>query len=56
MRRAVVESALLLVLLGASPAGAGERYAMIVAGASGGDAYARKYDQWRATFVATLRD
>jgi len=56
VRRAVVESALLLVLLGASPARAGERYAMVVAGASGGDAYARKYDQWRATFVATLRD
>ena len=56
MRRAVVESALLLVLLGASPARAGERYAMVVAGASGGETYARKYDQWRATFVATLRD
>ncbi|PYR01239.1 MAG: hypothetical protein DMF97_08095, partial [Acidobacteria bacterium] len=56
VRRAVVESALLLALLGASPAGAGERYAMVVAGASGGDAYAQKYDKWRATFVATLRD
>jgi hypothetical protein len=56
VRRAVVESALLLVLLGASPADAGERYAMVVAGASGGDVYARKYDQWRATFVATLRE
>jgi hypothetical protein len=54
--RVVVESALLIVLLGASTSDAGERYAMVVAGASGGDAYAQKYDQWRATFVATLHD
>ena len=34
---------------------AGERYALVVTGASGGDAYAQKYAKWRASFVATLR-
>ena len=34
---------------------AGERYALIVTGASGGDAYAQKYAKWRASFVDTLR-
>jgi hypothetical protein len=34
---------------------AGERYALIVTGASGGDAYAEKYDKWRTSFVETLR-
>jgi hypothetical protein len=36
-------------------AAAGERYALIVTGASGGDAYAQKYAKWRASFVDTLR-
>jgi len=48
--------ALLILLLGPSTSYAGERYAMIVTGASGGDVYGHKYDRWRATFVATLRD
>ena len=34
---------------------AGERYALVVTGASGGDAYAEKYDDWRTSFVETLR-
>ncbi|HYM22564.1 MAG TPA: hypothetical protein VEU08_05135 [Vicinamibacterales bacterium] len=46
--------ALALMLVG-TPAGAAERYALVVTGASGGDLYARKYDGWRATFVDTLR-
>jgi len=50
------ELAILIMLLGASPSFAGERYALIVTGASGGDAYAEKYDRWRATFVSTLRE
>jgi hypothetical protein len=36
-------------------AAAGERYALIVTGASGGEVYAEKYAKWRATFVETLR-
>jgi hypothetical protein len=45
-----------LFMLVATPAKAGERYALIVTGASGGDTYAQKYDRWRASFLATLRD
>jgi hypothetical protein len=44
----------ILVLLDSS-AQAADRYAVVVTGASGGEAYARKYDSWRATFVDTLR-
>jgi len=36
-------------------AAAGERYALVVTGASGGEAYAQKYAKWRASFVGTLR-
>jgi hypothetical protein len=48
--------ALLLMLLGASPALAADRYALVITGAAGGDAYQQKYDRLRATFVATLRE
>jgi hypothetical protein len=41
-------------VLGASPAAAAERYAVVVTGASGGATYAEKYDGWRNAFVATL--
>jgi hypothetical protein len=40
----------------ASPVSAGERYAVVVTGASGGEAYAQKYLTWRVSFVETLRD
>ena len=48
-------AALLMTFSLASRAAAGERYALIVTGASGGDAYAQKYAKWRASFVETLR-
>lgn len=51
-------SLLLLAALSASAAAsaaAGDRYALVVTGASGGDAYARKYATWRVSFVDTLR-
>ena len=38
-----------------SVAHAGERYALVVTGASGGDGYAQKYAKWRTSFVDTLR-
>jgi hypothetical protein len=44
----------LLVTL-ASSAHAGDRYALVITGASGGDVYAQKYAKWRASFVETLR-
>ena len=42
------------LLIGAWPAAAAERYAVVVTGASGGAPYAEKYDGWRNTFVTTL--
>ena len=40
----------------ASSASAGERYALIVTGASGGEAYEQKYTKWRDSLVVTLRE
>ena len=46
----------LLAVCFASPAAAGDNYALVVTGASGGDVYAKKYDGWRRSFVSALRD
>jgi hypothetical protein len=46
----------LCLALSAVPSLAADRYAVVVTGASGGDEYAQKYDTWRVSFVATLRD
>ena len=46
---------LVLILVAAPGALAGERYALVVTGASGGDNYAVKYDSWRNTFVDLRR-
>ena len=54
-RGATAAAALLLTITLASRAAAGERYALVVTGASGGDVYAQKYAKWRAVFVDTLR-
>jgi hypothetical protein len=56
VHRCAVAIAILLVLTIASRAAGGDRYALIVTGASGGDVYAQKYAKWRAAFVETLRD
>ena len=48
--------ALLLVLVGLNPAFAGDNYAVVITGASGGDAYAQKYDGWRSSLVSILRE
>jgi hypothetical protein len=42
--------------LAAAAAGAEDRYAVVITGASGGEAYAKKYQTLRASFTATLRD
>jgi hypothetical protein len=44
------------VVLVPTPARAGERYALVVTGASGGDTYAQKYAAWRVAFTTTLRE
>ncbi len=55
-RCATVVAALLLTVTAVPHAAAGERYALVVTGAAGGDQYAKKYLQWRTEFTATLRD
>jgi hypothetical protein len=45
-----------LILLSPYAAFAGERYALVITGASGGDTYAQKYDAWRSSFTTTLRE
>ena len=42
--------------LTAATAVAGDRYALIISGAAGGDQYAEKYNTWRTTIAATLVD
>lgn len=46
---------LLAFVLLASTANAAERYAVVITGASGGEAYAKKYDAWRTAFVDLLQ-
>ncbi|MBI2835935.1 MAG: hypothetical protein HYX76_16070 [Acidobacteria bacterium] len=49
--------AIVLVLsCGLVRAGAPERYAVVVSGASGGQRYAENYDRWRGTLVTALRE
>ena len=50
--RAVVTA---LVLVCASVAGAADRYAVVITGASGGSAYAEKYTTWRTSLVTLLK-
>jgi len=53
----VAGAALLAVTFIDVPAvSAGDRYAVIVSGASGGDVYAQKYQKLRAMFTTTLRE
>jgi hypothetical protein len=44
------------LLLSESPASAGVKYALVISGAAGGDAYAQKYQTWRVTFTHLLRE
>src|SRR5262245_17876475 len=52
----VVLAAVGIVWVTASSALAGERFALVVTGASGGEQYAQQYDSWRTSFVNILRD
>jgi hypothetical protein len=54
-RRGAAAAALLLTLAVTSNAAGGDRYALVVTGANGGQVYAEKYAKWRTTFVETLR-
>ncbi len=47
-------AAFAFLLAAASSARAGDRYAFIVSGASGGEVYAQKYTKWRLAFVDIL--
>jgi hypothetical protein len=48
--------AFVCVCLAACAASAGERYALVITGASGGEQYSKKYDTWRDAFTTTLRE
>src|SRR4051794_14954012 len=56
----LIACALVALLWAAGPAPAsadeGERYAVVISGASGGDVYAQKYRKIRTSLAATLRD
>jgi hypothetical protein len=51
-----VAFAIVVICMTAVSASAGDRYALVVTGASGGPQYAKQYDSWRSSFVNTLRD
>ncbi len=50
-----VFSVVALLVLFASSVHAADRYAVVVTGASGGQVYAEKYEKWRVSFLATLK-
>jgi hypothetical protein len=54
--RAIAATALVLLCALPRTSRAGDHYALIVTGASGGDPYAGRYDGWRTSFVRTLRE
>ena len=57
VRRVLGLLVLALCASGLAPkAAAGDNYALVVTGASGGEPYAKKYDGWRRAFVTTLRE
>jgi hypothetical protein len=45
-----------LALLAAAPAFAADRFALLVTGAPGGEAYAKQHDDWLTRLAGTLRD
>src|SRR5262245_14582074 len=47
--------AALIGWLVAVPCMAGDNFALIVSGAAGGEAYAKKYDGWRTSMVGALK-
>jgi hypothetical protein len=55
MKRARAAAAALLGLGLSASSFAGDDYALVVSGASGGDPYVAKYSGWRQSFVSTLR-
>ena len=49
-----VAALVLVALFAAVPRAAAENYALVIAGASGGQLYAEKYDGWRNSLIRTL--
>jgi hypothetical protein len=49
-------AAVVALVLASTAAAAGDRFAVVITGASGGDTYAKKYKEVRTHFIATLRD
>jgi len=55
MKRGGAAAAALLGFSLSAPSFAGDSYALVVTGATGGESYAAKYAGWRQSFVSTLR-
>jgi hypothetical protein len=55
MKRGGAAAAALLGVSLSAPSFAGDSYALVVTGATGGESYAAKYAGWRQSFVSTLR-
>src|SRR5262249_61506037 len=55
-KAAVTCAAFVCACFAPSVALSGDRYALVITGASGGDAYAQKYLTWRVQFTTTLRE
>ncbi|HEY2150739.1 MAG TPA: hypothetical protein VGH34_08025, partial [Vicinamibacterales bacterium] len=53
-RLRVFAAALAMVAWCSTSAFSGERYALLVTGAAGGEAYAQKYEKWRVALTKTL--
>lgn len=49
-------AAVLAFVIAASPCMAADRYAVVITGAAGGEAYAKKYAGWRTSFVSMLTE
>jgi len=49
-------AAFVLVAVASASAYAGDRFALVISGATGGTQYAQKYDGWRTAVVSVLRD
>ncbi len=54
MSARVLAAIVSLMWLVATPCAAADNYALVVSGASGGEVYAKKYDDWLRTLVTTL--
>jgi hypothetical protein len=56
LARQAFTAVLFTVAIATTPAFAGNKYALVISGASGGDVYAQKYQTWRVAFTHLLHE